>query len=454
MSALGILQMLPYSAKRKLSITTNARTVAADDNQGGAAASGHGAAASGPGAEQENAAASGHGAAARTYRFRTQDRRRVIDKRASKLKRMRAFKQIRAQALQHNRRGNARTPDHLLMARGERSFFAPLTRSCGKQGATWKTHTPEAICKAVFTDSHVSLAKRAGISGGTRTYARKCVLMVANILDSASQKKRSDLKRPLALSQSAAVPSGFVVGDGDLRDDFQINNNMFDESQLWIRNIDGGKNGGSNKKRLYRVLATGTQVTRKALGGPIQDTDVWRTPATMQEYTASSCAGVLAQAHDSAGLIPSGDATPKAKYFASLTATDSHAVNKLCSKWISMRHEQEDLRGNEQPERYHVASYCTQHKTGNVVQQVSDYLGIIRPGFALASCLATGHIAGKLDFDLRVVLEMELEIVDPATTELDYPADQSFLRGLFEHCYIRAIPHAVDAEAQENKRRA
>ena len=49
---------------------------------------------------------------------------------------------------------------------------------------------------------------------------------------------------------------------------------------------------------------------------------------------------------------------------------------------------------------------------------------------------------------------MELEIVDPATTELDYPADQSFLRGLFEHCYIRAIPHAVDAEAQENKRRA
>ena len=125
MSALGILQMLPYSAKRKLSITTNARTVAADDNQGGAAASGHGEAASGHGAEQENAAASGHGAAARTYRFCTQDRRHVIDKRASKLKRMRAFKQFDAQALQHNRRGNARTPDHLLMARGERSFLPP-----------------------------------------------------------------------------------------------------------------------------------------------------------------------------------------------------------------------------------------------------------------------------------------------------------------------------------------
>ena len=159
MSALGILHMLPYRAKRKLGITTNARTVAAGDNQGGVAASGHGAAASGHDAEQENAAASGHGAAARTYRFRTQDRRRVIDKRASKLKRMRAFKQIRAQALQHNRRGNARTLDHLLMARGERSFFAPLTRSCGKQGATWKTHARSYLQGSLYGFTCLSCKK-------------------------------------------------------------------------------------------------------------------------------------------------------------------------------------------------------------------------------------------------------------------------------------------------------
>ena len=121
-----------------------------------------------------------------------------------------------------------------------------------------------------------------------------------------------------------------------------------------------------------------------------------------------------------------------------------------------MRHEQEDLQGVDEPERYHVASYCTQHKTGNVVQQVSEYLGLIRPGFALASCLATADIMDKLEFDLRVVLDMELEVVDPETTRLDAPGDQSFLRELFEQAYIQVSPPSTcaDLEAWENKRRA
>ena len=104
-----------------------------------------------------------------------------------------------------------------------------------------------------------------------------------------------------------------------------------------------------------------------------------------------------------------------AKYFASLTACDSHSVNKLVSKWVSAKQERLAQRC------FHVAPYCTQHMTGNVVELVSKYLGIIRPGYALASCLATGDISDSLDCELFVVLEKDLEVVDPTALELDAP---------------------------------
>ena len=324
LSALDILHLLPQG---ELHTVRNARTSSgvservsgqrATASGQGARASAQGARASGSGQGVE---ASGHdvdasGASGLVAGRRRDDVQRRNWKMGKTGRRFRkaAFRQLRAQSLHHNLMGRARTQDHLFMAVGERLTRA--SRSTGKRGATWKTHTPEAICKTVFTNPYGTLANKACVSGGSKQYTSDCIQMVANILDAASQKKRSDFKRPLAMSQLASVPSG-LVGGGDLRDEFQINNNMFDESQLWIRNVGMGKQRGYRRKKLYRVLASGTQVTRKAPDGPIQDTDLWRSPKVMREYTAASCAGVLAQAHDTAGLLPSGDATPKAKYFA------------------------------------------------------------------------------------------------------------------------------------------
>ncbi len=44
----------------------------------------------------------------------------------------------------------------------------------------------------------------------------------------------------------------------------------------------------------------------------------------------------------------------------------------------------------------HVASYCTQHKTGNAVEQITKFLGVLSPSFCLASCLTNGDIADKV----------------------------------------------------------
>ena len=68
-----------------------------------------------------------------------------------------------------------------------------------------------------------------------------------------------------------------------------------------------------------------------------------------------------------------------------------------------------------------LASYCAQHVTGSTVQDVSEYLGLIQPGFAFASCLSTGDIADDLDAHLLAATTEKLEVVDPADFALDDP---------------------------------
>ena len=233
--------------------------------------------------------------------------------------------------------------------------------------------------------------------------------------------------------------------------DFHINNNMFDESQLWLKTRPGG--GRSHRKMRHRVLAAASQVTRRAPRGITEDIDVLRPPVVMERYTAATCASVLGDPDDIVGFFPKARAAPRAKYLASVTATDSHAVNKLVSKWIAAG------QGSEDGTRFHIASYCTQHKTGNAVQQVTEYLGLIGPGFALASCLATSDISGSLDVELRRVLDEELDVVSPADILFDAPDEtqhHALLVQVFEQCYVQASGQAAVSSSvhdQERKRR-
>ena len=102
--------------------------------------------------------------------------------------------------------------------------------------------------------------------------------------------------------------------------------------------------------------------------------------------------------------------------------------------------------------RFHAACNCAQHKTGNAVQLVSEYLGLIRPGFALASCLATGSISDDLDCELRAVLDQELNVIDPAVALFDAPDSTQqihMLRELFEVCYVQASGRGDDLERKQ-----
>ena len=185
---------------------------------------------------------------------------------------------------------------------------APLrrrARGTGRgRGAKWKVHTPEAMCKAAFANLHSSYATKAA-DGSCASHAMKCTWSVANIITDTCEQATGKLKRPLA--RDAA--SGLVM------DDFHINNIMFDETQLWMR--EGGR---ARTKKRRRVLGIASQVTRRAPGDSTKDVDILRPPATMVHYTAATCAGIVAMPEDSAGLLPLGEAAPNAKYFASLMA--------------------------------------------------------------------------------------------------------------------------------------
>ena len=359
-----------------------------------------------------------------------------------------AKKQIRAQGLWMKRNGNNRIHDHSMVEAIDKTMgLVPMRRDHGGKGgvgAKWKRYTAEAICKIGFGNLRSSFDAKAAKVGGSRSHALKCTWVMGEVIDEAQDMSiKRELKRPLAYGEA----SGQDIGD--LVDDFQINNNMFDETVLWIRT-------GRGNKRQRRVLATATQVTRRAPGGSVQDVDILRSPGIMESYTAACCAKLLAQPDDRAGLLPEGEAAPKAKYFASLTITDAHSVNKLLSKWVAVELARQ---AGLNPTRFHVASYCAQHKTGNAVQQVTEYLGIIKPGFALATCLSTGDIADSLDFELRMVLQLELVVVDPAVAALDAPDEMQqndFFRELFEQCYVRSsglVATKSTIDEQEAKRR-
>ena len=148
--------------------------------------------------------------------------------------------------------------------------------------------------------------------------------------------------------------------------DFYITNNMFDETKLRLEGY--GRSQRSKTWKRVRVLASHAQVTWQAAGSDVTDIDVIRPPKVLRRYTAACQLNVVAGEGDSASLLPLDRALPPARYYGHLLSSDMHSVNVLTSKWVGK--EIRALPGNH----FHVASYCTQHKTGSVVETITSNL--------------------------------------------------------------------------------
>ena len=127
---------------------------------------------------------------------------------------------------------------------------------------------------------------------------------------------------------------------------------------------------------------------------------MYRPPQVLRRYAAATCAVAVRKPDDPSGIDPQDSARPKAKFCGSLMATDQHAVNVLLSKWVVMR--QSEVGSNN---LFHAASFCTQHKTGAVVEVVTEFLGLLSQSFCLAACVSNGEFMDDVLANARKHLE-------------------------------------------------
>ena len=333
-----------------------------------------------------------------------------------------AAKRARAQSLNFNRSGGARTRDHQMpiIVPGKRSPQKPPKI---KGSGQWKSSTPEYICKMGEAPPEIPQKILPALQGGSQGHKRGCSFVISDLVMSKHEE--------LAAQRHAhSVEEPF---------DFYITNNMFDETRLYV----GGFGRGIKRQR---VLAASGQVTWKAKGSDsVQDQRVVRPPEVLSCYTAAVCANVVGKEGDPASVHPVS-ARPAAQYYGSLTATDAHSVNTLLSKWIIA--QQSEAGQNF----FHLAMLCIQHKTGAVVEKVTKFLGLLSPSFCMASCLSDGDFLDNMELHLFATLSDILDVRDPAEAIFDEEVDRrekQLARELLEQCYVLAGDCKGDEEAKE-----
>ena len=230
---------------------------------------------------------------------------------------------MQAQALDFNRSGKARTRDYEMVTIKKRpgaartSGFGSNPRraapKCLPGRGGYKKWTGSAICQSAYAPAQQTCRSRSKADGASHGHSRGCGMFTAGMTvdcQTKQQKRRREesLERPFK---------------------YYMTNNMFDETKLFI-----AKDGRRAKRR--RTLAQACEITYAKPGlGAVQDIDIIRPPALVERCTAASCAGVVGQPKDPVGILPDDETLPKAAFYGFLTATDSHSVNKLISKWIA-----------------------------------------------------------------------------------------------------------------------
>ena len=140
-------------------------------------------------------------------------------------------------------------------------------------------------------------------------------------------------------------------------------------------------------------------------------------------------------------------------------ATDQHSVNVLLSKWtVSEQRRQEveeaEAAGGEAEidARFHIPTYCIQHKTGSAVERVSLFLGLISPAFCIASLLSWGNLADDLDALLLETIEEDLICSpDPPAMSASDARQVAFVRALLDECYVNDVQQDMDGDAEQTR---
>ena len=333
-----------------------------------------------------------------------------------KMKTVQMKKQARAQMIRFNSRGMARTQDHVMVDPNQAMAKAgrPQVRGSG----AWKCWTFESVCRAAFAAPDRTARSVVADSGGGPASAVTSRWAVAR---SICRWQSRVVKRLAAGSKQAGCKLPFV-----------ITNNMFDATTLEVK---------CPSPFLRSVFARHSQITWQNLDGVIQDMDIVQPPRVLSHYTADVCWSALTGEEYIGSILPSTPVKPLAQFYGTLTAMDSHSVNKKVLQ---------SLLAKLPPASFHLATFCLQHKTGHVMEAVTKHLRIIGSCFCIAKQFHHGNFLESMKQKLRVIVEEELQVVKPGdvrAADLNTEFGKALLKQCFVHSHeddeVQAPGHAV-----------
>ena len=296
--------------------------------------------------------------------------------------------QLDEQALAFNRSGRARTKDFEFPIHKHQ-----LERPASKGKGAWKKWTAPAILRAAFASAN--------------TAARSAHEQVEGASTSHSSHARMVAAQSILRGQEIGVKQALNT---DCK--LCIFNLMFDESGFQL------KLGKGQPLTDCSVLCSHGQLTYEPVGGPITDEHLARPPVLLPAMNWATLWSALKD-----GLV----AECNARFVATLVSCDAHAAN------VKMLRFAEHTLPRE---HFLLPVLCAQHRTGNVVEQLTKLLGLLGGNFSVTKAMSRhtllrsirGKVADRVEASLQVRSET------PAATLREWQAAKSTAEKLVELC--------------------
>ena len=305
------------------------------------------------------------------------------------------------QADELNGAGRARTDDFRV-----RRFAENQSRKRVLGKGSWKKWTPEALLRAGFgaeTASFRQVAREIEGAGVAHTRGAKLV-MAQTIL----RGQYAGVKAVETQSTSEAFP-------------YWIRNVVFDESTFDLRGIQAGSSS------TWSVFCSHAQWTWVASDGTVRDEHVCRPPQILPAMNHGTM--WLALCKGPGNLHVAG---VHAGLQGTLVTCDRHAANIRLLRHLDM---------SLPAEHAFLPNVCAQHRAGNVVEQITKFLGNLSGCFCVAKLSHRSHAMDNVRKRVRELLAgsdpaYALQALDavPAPVVREWSTSASVARELCQLC--------------------
>lgn len=306
-----------------------------------------------------------------------------------------AKKRTEQQAAAYNRSGRARTSDHRFLESGSLDGRRPTGRGA------WKCWTPEAVLRSGFSDEKGAYRQTASqVDGAGHMHAGGSRFVIAGATISGQEKGFQEWKDR---SQS----DGFLCF---------VHNLMFDESSFELRPA------GRGALESHSILCSHVQSTGITRNQEVLDEHLIRVPKSLCPTNSSTMWRALSAGSGGYDEALSG---LQSGFVAFLTTCDAHRANIKLLKFIGQKLPVPALM---------LPTLCVQHRTGNVIEQVTKFLGNLGGIFCVSKVMAKSHLLAAvkgrvLDYlDQKLVVHQEV----PAAVLSEWRASKILLKRLIE----------------------